>query len=75
MDERAVALDMRKRYKGVIGVESKVPIKDKSVLSVVYTPGVAEPCKEIHKEPGKSFEYTCRGNTVALVTDGSPGLR
>jgi malate dehydrogenase (oxaloacetate-decarboxylating) len=71
MREQELALDLRKRYKGVIGVESKVPVKDKSVLSVVYTPGVAEPCKEIHKEPAKSFEYTCRGNTVALVTDGS----
>jgi malate dehydrogenase (oxaloacetate-decarboxylating) len=71
MTEQELALDLRKRYKGVIGVESKVPIKDKSVLSVVYTPGVAEPCKEISKEPGKSFQYTCRGNTVALVTDGS----
>jgi len=71
MTEKDAALDLRKRYKGVIGVESKVPIKDKSVLSVVYTPGVAEPCKEIYKEPGESFTYTCRGNTVALVTDGS----
>jgi malate dehydrogenase (oxaloacetate-decarboxylating) len=71
MSGQELALDLRKRYKGLIGVESKVPVKDKSVLSVVYTPGVAEPCREIHKEPAESFKYTCRANTVALVTDGS----
>jgi malate dehydrogenase (oxaloacetate-decarboxylating) len=71
MTEKEAALDLRKRYKGVIRVESKVPIKDKSVLSIVHTPGVAEPCKEIYKEPGESFTHTCRGNPVALVTDGS----
>jgi malate dehydrogenase (oxaloacetate-decarboxylating) len=65
------AIEYRKKYQGVIGIQSKVPIKDKSVLSVVYTPGVAEPCIEIYKDPQKSFEYTCRGNTVAIVTDGS----
>jgi len=71
MNELEQALDLRRRYKGVIGVESTVPVRDKSVLSVVYTPGVAEPCKEIQKDPRLSFEYTCRGNSVALVTDGS----
>ncbi len=65
------ALDYRKRHRGLIGVESKVPIKDRPTLSLVYTPGVAEPCLAINKDPQKSFEYTCRGNTVALVTDGS----
>ncbi len=65
------ALDYRKRHRGLIGVESKVPIKDRATLSLVYTPGVAEPCLAIHKDPRKSFEYTCRGNTVALITDGS----
>jgi malate dehydrogenase (oxaloacetate-decarboxylating) len=65
------ALDYRKRHRGLIGVESKVPVKDRATLSLVYTPGVAEPCLAIHKDPQKSFEYTCRGNTVALITDGS----
>ena len=64
-------LDYRHRHRGLIGVESKVPIKDRATLSLVYTPGVAEPCLAIHKDPEKSFEYTCRGNTVALITDGS----
>src|SRR2546426_2042026 len=64
-------LQSRKRHRGVIGIESKVPIRDRSVLSLVYTPGVAEPCLAIHKDPVTSFEYTCRGNTIAVVTDGS----
>ncbi len=67
-------LQSRKRHRGVIGIESKVPIRDRSVLSLVYTPGVAEPCLAIHKDPATSFEYTCRGNTIAVVTDGSKVL-
>src|SRR2546421_643615 len=59
-------LQSRKRHRGVIGIESKVPIRDRSVLSLVYTPGVAEPCLAIHKDPVTSFEYTCRGNTIAV---------
>ncbi len=65
------ALDYRRRHRGLIGVESKMPVKDRATLSLVYTPGVAEPCLAIHKDPRKSFEYTCRGNTIALITDGS----
>jgi malate dehydrogenase (oxaloacetate-decarboxylating) len=65
------ALEYRRRHHGLIGVESKVPIKDRGTLSLVYTPGVAEPCMEIFRDPKNSFEYTCRGNTVGLITDGS----
>jgi malate dehydrogenase (oxaloacetate-decarboxylating) len=55
----------------MIGVASKVPLKDRSVLSLLYTPGVAAPCLAIAKEPLSSFDYTIRGNTIALVSDGS----
>ncbi|GAC1344283.1 MAG: hypothetical protein NVSMB27_05070 [Ktedonobacteraceae bacterium] len=65
------ALAYRKRFRGMISVASKVPLKDRSVLSLVYTPGVAAPCLEIAKDPLSSFDYTIRGNTIALVTDGS----
>ncbi len=65
------ALEYRRRHRGLIGVESKVPVKDRGTLSLVYTPGVAEPCLEIFRDPKTSFEYTCRGNTVGLITDGS----
>lgn len=65
------ALDYRRRYRGVIGVASKVSIKDRSILSLVYTPGVAEPCVAIARDSDLSFDLTSRGNTVAIVTDGS----
>ena len=64
-------LEYRKRFRGMIGVASKVPLKDRSVLSLLYTPGVAAPCLEIAKEPLTSFDYTIRGNTIALLSDGS----
>src|SRR5262245_3526106 len=64
-------LDYRRRYRGLIGVHSKVPIRDRSILSLVYTPGVAEACLAISQDPLASFDLTCRGNTVAILTDGS----
>src|SRR5207248_8087686 len=64
-------LEYRKQLRGMITVASKVPLKDRSVLSLVYTPGVAAPCLEIARAPLSSFDYTIRGNTIALVTDGS----
>ncbi len=64
-------LDYRRRYRGLIGVASKVPIRDRSVLSLVYTPGVAEACLAIKEDPLRSYDLTCRGNTVAIMTDGS----
>lgn len=65
------ALAYRQRFSGLVGVASKVPLKDSSVLSVVYTPGVAEPCLRIAEDALTSFKYTIRGNTVAIISDGS----
>jgi malate dehydrogenase (oxaloacetate-decarboxylating) len=65
------ALAFRRRHRGLIGVKSKMPIKDLSVLSRIYTPGVGAPCRAIHKNPLLSFDYTCRGNSIALISDGS----
>ena len=64
-------LDYRRRYQGLIGIGSKVPIRDRAILSLVYTPGVAEACLAINEDPLASFDLTCRGNTVAILTDGS----
>ena len=64
-------LAYRKHFRGMISVASKIPLKDRSVLSLLYTPGVAAPCLAIAKEPLTSFDYTLRGNTIALVSDGS----
>ncbi len=65
------AMTYRQQYAGLIGVSSKVPITDASVLSTVYTPGVAQPCLDIEATPSESFAQTMRGNTVAIVSDGS----
>ncbi len=70
-DENDEGLDYRRRYRGLIGVGSKVPIRDRAILSLVYTPGVAEACMAIKDEARRSFDLTCRGNTVALLSDGS----
>lgn len=64
-------LDYRRRYQGLIGIGSKIPIRDRAILSLVYTPGVAEACLAIAADPMASFDLTCRGNTVAILTDGS----
>ncbi len=65
------ALENRRRYRGLIGVQSKIPVKDKAMLSLVYTPGVGEACLAVAREETGSLTYTCRANTIALVSDGS----
>ena len=60
--------------KGKIEVVSRAPVNDQESLSLAYTPGVAEPCLEIQKDPDKSYELTRRWNTVAVVTDGTAVL-
>ncbi|NOY86771.1 MAG: NADP-dependent malic enzyme [Deltaproteobacteria bacterium] len=69
--EDQFSLSIRLKNQGLIGVESKIPLKDSSALSLLYTPGVAAPCMEIAKDPIRSFDLTCRGNTIAIVSDGS----
>jgi len=70
----AEALRLHKEYKGKISVESKMPVKTMEDLSLVYTPGVAEPCREIERDPSSIFEVTSKGNMVAVVTDGTAVL-
>jgi len=74
MTKEPDALSYRRRYRGLIGVKSKMPIKDLSVLSRIYTPGVGAPCRAIDKNPLFSFDYTCKNNLVAIVSDGSAVL-
>ncbi|MDN5317157.1 MAG: hypothetical protein PWR08_1282 [Thermoanaerobacterium sp.] len=74
MDLREEALKLHKDNRGKISILSKVEVKDSKDLSLAYTPGVAEPCKEIHKNPDMIYEYTNKGNFVAVVTDGSAVL-
>lgn len=74
MSIREEALKLHRDNKGKLEVKSKVPIKDRSSLSLAYTPGVAEPCKEIHNDADKVYEYTSKGNMVAIVSDGTAVL-
>jgi malate dehydrogenase (oxaloacetate-decarboxylating) len=68
------ALQMHRTHRGKIEVVSKAPLLNKHDLSIAYTPGVAEPCKEIHANPDKVYEYTAKGNMVAVVTNGTAVL-
>lgn len=73
-DLRKKALTAHKKYRGKLDVVSKVPLRNMNDMSIFYTPGVAEPCKEIAKNPEDSYKYTYRGSTVAVITDGSAVL-
>ncbi len=70
----AVILQHFRRNRGLLSIQSKIPIRDEYILSLVYTPGVAEPCLAIHRDPESSFTYTMRGNAVGILTDGSSVL-
>ncbi|MFW5992409.1 MAG: NAD-dependent malic enzyme, partial [Halanaerobiaceae bacterium] len=68
------ALRMHKNNRGKISVRSKVKVKNKDDLSLAYSPGVAEPCRRIEADKDKSYEYTNRGNFVAVVSSGTAVL-
>lgn len=74
MSLRDDALEMHKRNQGKFDVTPKVKVTNKEELSLAYSPGVAEPCKEIYEDPRKVYDYTSKGNTVAVVTDGTAVL-
>lgn len=74
MNLNEMALRLHREKQGKITVESKVPVATMEDLSMAYTPGVAEPCREIHREREKVYEYTAKGNMVAVVTDGTAVL-
>ncbi|MFH1127696.1 MAG: malic enzyme-like NAD(P)-binding protein [archaeon] len=73
-DINELALALHKKYKGKIEIKSKVPLETKMDLSLYYTPGVAEPCRAIHKDKSTVYDYTSKGNLVAVVSDGSAVL-
>ena len=74
MSLRDDALEMHRENQGKLEVSPKVKVTNKEELSLAYSPGVAEPCKEIHENPRKVYEYTIKSNTVAVVTDGTAVL-
>ena len=73
-DYNALALEMHSKLKGKLSVISKKKLETKDDLSTAYTPGVAEPCRKIHENPEDVYKYTIKGNTVAVVSDGSSVL-
>jgi malate dehydrogenase (oxaloacetate-decarboxylating) len=68
------ALRMHKEHRGKLEVVGKVSVKTREDLSIAYTPGVAEPCLEIARDPEKIYDYTVKGNMVAIVTNGTAVL-
>ena len=68
------SLNFHKEIKGKLEVLSRIKIKNEKDLSLAYTPGVAEPCREIHKNPSLAYVYTRKWNTVAVISDGTAVL-
>ncbi len=71
---REEALHMHRINKGKLETKSKVPVRNAQDLSLAYSPGVAEPCKDIYEKPEMVYEYTMKGNMVAVVSDGTAVL-
>jgi malate dehydrogenase (oxaloacetate-decarboxylating) len=74
MDYKEEALELHRRLRGKIAVIPKLDVLSNEDLSLVYSPGVAWPCLAIRDNPASVYDYTIKGNTVAIVTDGSAVL-
>ena len=74
MDYYKESLSLHKKLKGKIRVQGKMDVRTIDDLSLVYSPGVAEPCRAIHADQSTVYDYTIKGNTVAIVSDGSAVL-
>lgn len=68
------SLELHAAHKGKIEITPKVKVTNREELSLAYSPGVAQPCLEIQKNPNDSYKYTSRGNLVAVITDGTAVL-
>ena len=74
MTNQEKALELQAKLQGKLETVSKTPVRTREDLALVYTPGVAEPCKVIAKDPAAAYTYTMKANTVAVVSDGSAVL-
>lgn len=74
MTANELALQMHKKWNGKIETTAKSHVKTREDLAIAYTPGVAEPCKVIAKDPTAAYTYTMKANTIAVVSDGSAVL-
>jgi malate dehydrogenase (oxaloacetate-decarboxylating) len=71
---REKSLDLHRKNKGKLGFISKVPVQTDEDLSLAYSPGVSDPCIEIVKDQGAVYDYTIKGNLVAVISDGTSVL-
>ena len=74
MTNQEKALELHAKLQGKLETVSKTPVRTREDLALVYTPGVAEPCQVIAKDPAAAYTYTMKANTVAVVSDGSAVL-
>jgi malate dehydrogenase (oxaloacetate-decarboxylating) len=74
MDYYKRSLELHKEKKGKLEIKSKFEVNTKDDLSLAYTPGVAEPCRQINNDPELVYDYTIKSNTVAVISDGSAVL-
>lgn len=73
-DLASISLQQHKKYKGKLEVNPTVPLNNMEDMTVFYSPGVAQPCREIHKNPEDAYEYTIKGSTIAVISDGTAVL-
>ena len=73
MDVYEKSLKLHEEWAGKISTEPKCQVKTREDLSLAYTPGVAEPCRRIAENPEAAYQYTQKGNTIAVVSDGGYG--
>ncbi len=74
MDYGRLSLELCEKHQGKLDVVNKVPVTNREELSTAYTPGVAEPCRQIARDRHEAYRYTIKGRTVAVVTDGTAVL-
>jgi len=74
MDYYKKSLELHEKQSGKLEIKSKAPLNNKTDLSIAYTPGVAEPCLKIAKNPADAYKYTIKKNSVAVVTNGTAVL-
>ncbi|GAB1485166.1 malate dehydrogenase [Aminivibrio sp.] len=70
----AKSLELHRKNRGKVAIEGKMPVNSMADLALAYTPGVAEPCREIGRNPDAVYEVTAKGNMVAVITDGTAVL-
>ena len=74
MNYNEEALKLNAEHRGKLEIAAKVPVQTRDDLSIAYTPGVAEPCRQIHADKKEVYRYTAKGNLVAVVSDGTAVL-